>query len=71
MKLPEPICIGCDKHPDQLSCYLSCAEAEDLSPDDYVRKEEGTFNPDNGHFLCDNCYISAGMPTAPGGWIAS
>ena len=34
----------------------------------YVRAEEGTYNPANGHFLCDVCYIKAGMPVAPGGW---
>jgi hypothetical protein len=36
---------------------------------DYVRLHEGTYNKDNGHFLCDSCYIMAGMPTAPGGWV--
>lgn len=35
---------------------------------EYVRAEEGTFNPANGHFLCDRCYIDAGMPTGPNGW---
>lgn len=35
---------------------------------EYVRAEEGTYNPTNGHFLCDRCYIEAGMPSAPGGW---
>ena len=35
----------------------------------YVIKEEGTLNPDNGHFLCDKCYIAVGMPVAPGGWV--
>lgn len=35
----------------------------------YVLMEEGTLNPNNGHFLCDDCYIKAGMPSAPGGWV--
>lgn len=35
----------------------------------YILKEEGTLNPTNGHFLCDRCYIAAGMPTAPNGWV--
>lgn len=37
----------------------------------YVAYNEGTYNPDNGHFLCDECYIAAGMPSAPGlkGWV--
>lgn len=34
----------------------------------YVEQEEGTYNPKNGHFLCDKCYIKAGMPSAPNGW---
>lgn len=37
------------------------------TPDDYAR-EDGTFNPSNGHFLCDQCYIEAGMPSSPTGW---
>lgn len=36
---------------------------------EYVRCNDGTYNPINGHFLCDSCYIKAGMPTAPGGWV--
>jgi hypothetical protein len=35
----------------------------------YVIQNEGTFNRENGHFLCDKCYIQAGSPTARGGWI--
>lgn len=31
----------------------------------YVRTEEGTYNPHNGHFLCDHCYIDAGKPSQP------
>lgn len=35
----------------------------------YVIREEGTLNHLNGHFLCDGCYIAAGMPTAVNGWV--
>lgn len=34
----------------------------------YIRTEEGTYNRLNGHFLCDDCYIKAGMPSGPAGW---
>jgi hypothetical protein len=27
----------------------------------YVRSD-GTYNPANGHFWCDDCYIALGMP---------
>ena len=36
----------------------------------YVRRGEGTYNRDNGHFLCTPCYIKAGMPSSPRGWRA-
>lgn len=38
------------------------------TPTSFVQMEEGTYNPENGHFLCTDCYIAAGMPTAPQGW---
>jgi hypothetical protein len=41
-----------------------------LTPDRYVQAEEGTLNPQNGHFLCTSCYIEAGMPSSPAGWVA-
>jgi hypothetical protein len=28
---------------------------------EYAR-QDGTYNPVNGHFLCDSCYIASGMP---------
>lgn len=34
----------------------------------FVLKEEGTYNSSNGHFLCNSCYIKAGMPSSPYGW---
>jgi hypothetical protein len=34
----------------------------------FVINEEGTYNRENGHFLCTECYIKAGMPSSPVGW---
>lgn len=32
---------------------------------------EGTYNKENGHFACTECYIKIGMPSAPWpGWKA-
>jgi hypothetical protein len=67
---PPLLCIGCNKVPDQLGEYSPRATGIDLTPDEYVWQEEGTLNPNNGHFLCDSCYIAAGMPTSPFGWTA-
>lgn len=67
----QPICIGCGKTPEQLQEYIDAAEENDLrSPSAYVRQEEGTYNPENGHFLCTECYFKAGAPSGPNGWRA-
>jgi hypothetical protein len=64
-----PVCTGCDELPIDL--YNSSLWEDDYeSADEYVKGEEGTYNEENGHFLCDNCYIVAGCPSSPFGWIA-
>jgi hypothetical protein len=70
--MPEtlPLCTGCNKRPEDIPEYAEAAFDDGISPDDYVKGEEGTYNAINGHFLCTDCYIKAGMPTAPGGWVA-
>lgn len=70
---PRPVCVGCNKTPVEIEEYRD-AVADDpemfADEDDYVRREEGTFNFTNGHFLCTDCYIDAGMPSSPTGWVA-
>ena len=66
----KPLCIGCGKHPDELKEYVEIAKEEGTTPDEFVRKEEGTYNRENGHFLCTPCYAKAGMPSSPRGWVA-
>lgn len=63
----EMRCTGCGKTPDQL--WRAEAELEGMTPDEYAM-EDGTFNETNGHFLCDSCYIKAGMPVSEHGWKA-
>lgn len=65
-----PVCIGCGKEPHELEEYVEAATECDDSPARYVMTEEGTYNPKNGHFLCTPCYIKAGMPSNPRGWMA-
>ena len=69
---PPLLCIGCDKIPFDLVEYSPELTGLDLTPDEYVWQEEGTLNVNNGHFLCDSCYIAAGMPSGPGNerWTA-
>jgi hypothetical protein len=67
---PQPVCTGCGRFPGQILEYSKAQTGSKLSPADYVRAEEGTYNYANGHFLCTECYIKAGMPSEPGGWVA-
>lgn len=70
MNRPDLICLNCRKLPEQLPEYVDAALDAGVTPDEYVWAEEGTLNPVNGHFLCTPCYIAAGLPTSPEGWMA-
>lgn len=65
-----PRCIGCNQEPHEIPEYVEAAADERLSPAEYARMEEGTYNPENGHFVCTECYIKMGMPSSPNGWVA-
>lgn len=65
---PKPFDPKCNRTPDQIREYIDAASVEQMTPDQYVESEEGTYNPENGHFLCTSCYIAVGMPTSPQGW---
>lgn len=68
-----PICTGCNKTADELEEYIEGARESGMTVEQYVREEEGTYNPANGHFLCTPCYIAAGCPANPypqPGWVA-
>lgn len=67
MSKPEPFCPGCRRFAEQL-VYIDSWKDPDESRTDYIWREEGTLNPNNGHFLCDSCYIKAGQPSSPIGW---
>jgi hypothetical protein len=72
MTNPFPMmrCAYCGRTPDQIPTYVVCAEESDMTPWAYVKQEEGTYNHDNGHFACDDCYVEIGMPSSPTGWVA-
>lgn len=67
-----PWCTGCNKSPADINEYVEGAAELGITPDEYVRKEEGTYNRENGHFRCTDCYIRAGMPSLPSPqqWVA-
>lgn len=70
----HPICIGCNKRPKDIPEYspdnIFEIMGKHMTPDEFVRREEGTYNRENGHFLCTECYFKAGMPSSPRGWKA-
>ena len=56
-------CVICGKAPSMISEYTMMAEENGFnSPEDFVRSEEGTYNPSNDLFCCTGCYIKIGMP---------
>ncbi len=55
-------CRECGKTPSEIGEYVEAAEDNGMTPDDYVREEEGTFDPRTGRFYCTKCYIAVGMP---------
>lgn len=77
-----PRCVGCGKRPADLDEYQEMIEdwnaeipdEKHITADDFVRMEEGTFNPEDGAFACSPCYVAMGMPSLPagsgGGWKA-
>ncbi len=67
----EPYCFRCGKPASSFPEYVQGALEECLATSvDYVRHEEGTYNPNTNRFACDACYIAIGMPASPGGWQA-
>lgn len=68
-----PQCQGCKKAPNQINELIEMAKAETEDAGEPVHPNEmaemdGTYNPENGHFLCMECYIEKGMPSSRYGW---
>lgn len=53
----EPICIDCGRRPEEIPEYIEAGNENGMTPDQYVREEEGTLNPANGHFLCTDDFL--------------
>lgn len=56
------VCKVCGKEPHEIREYIKYGEAEELTPEKFVRQNEGTYNPATGKFYCTSCYIAIGMP---------
>ena len=70
MTRPRLICAYCERTPEQIGEYIDAAADSEMTPDSYVRAEEGTYNALYSTFACTDCYVTLGMPTRPRGWRA-
>lgn len=66
----RPLCIGCNKRPEEIEEYVEMGDVESMTPNSFVLLFEGTLNRSNGHFLCTDCYEKAGSPSSREGWHA-
>jgi len=69
----DPICVGCAKKPIETH-RISAMEYDehDVTEEEcrrFVIENEGTLNYNNGHYLCDPCYIKNGSPSSERGWV--
>lgn len=66
-EVPEIVCAICLHRPHDIQEYIDAAVEFDMSTDEYVAREEGTYNKRSRKFYCTACYIRLGMPlgTAP------
>lgn len=74
-----PFCPGCSRFASEmkeLDEFITGDpggdEAVPATPEEreeYIRTEDGTYNLENGHFLCDPCYMRLGMPSSEEGWV--
>lgn len=55
-------CKLCRKTTDQISEYVDAGKLNSMTPEEYVKQEEGTYNKNTGLFYCTKCYVKAGMP---------
>lgn len=72
----DPICVGCTRRPYEVPMYVTMVREGPDSPIPsqeevarYVIEDEGTYNRENGHYLCDECYIKNGQPSSSTGWV--
>jgi hypothetical protein len=64
------VCCECKRKPRDIPGYISMAAEFGITPEEFVRQNEGTLNTSTGLFCCDGCYIKLGTPTSRKGWKA-
>lgn len=59
----DVLCIDCGKRPSEIQEYIDASEEYGVTPESFVQQEEGTYNRENGHFLCTEDFIAREMAT--------
>lgn len=52
-----PLCPACGRQAADIPDVVMFGKENGLSPEEFVRQEDGTYNPASEHFLCDTCFI--------------
>ncbi|NBJ71020.1 hypothetical protein [Clostridium sp. 1xD42-85] len=55
-------CPFCKRAPRDIPEYIEQANFNEMSPNDYVRMDEGTYHAETDLFCCTDCYIKIGSP---------
>ena len=64
------VCAKCGKTPSEINEYVTAAAMDGYATaEEYVRENEGTFDPVHNKFLCTNCYTALGCPVIDAGGV--
>lgn len=58
-------CAECLRTPSEIPDEVALADAFGMTPDEYIMRIEGTYNSENGLYLCTDCYMAVDMPALP------
>lgn len=56
-------CPYCKRKPNEIDEYKLLAKEHEMTAEDYVRMDEGTYDSKTNLYCCTSCYIHLGMPT--------
>lgn len=55
-------CAKCRKTPEETPEYVAEGRINGMTPEEFVKEKEGTYQKEIGSFLCTECYVAVGMP---------
>lgn len=48
---------SCKREAKDIPSVVQFAQENAMTPEEFIKAEEGTYNPVTGHFLCDPCFL--------------